>query len=173
MPSTSFHRLTLSVLALATLAPPALAAADPSCDKLLQASAFKPGVPYRVSQTMTVDGKAEVHEAVYIDGKLYSQIAGKWRVMPIPDMADASKVARETTRQCVAGGTELLGTTPTRMWTSQVKTQFDDKPVQWKTWVGVADGRLYRQQSQGFDQRIFYDNVVAPAVAPATEKKKR
>lgn len=173
MPGTSFHRLTLSVLALAMLTPPALAAADPSCDKLLEASAFKREVPYRVSQTMTVDGKAEVSEAVYVDGKLYSQIAGKWRAMPVPDMADALKIARETTRQCVAGGIELLGAVPTRVWTSQVKTQFDDKPAQWKTWVGVADGRLYRQQSQGFDQHIRYDNVVAPAVAPAADKKKR
>lgn len=163
----------MSVLALAIVVPPALAAADPSCDKLLQASAFKPQVPYRVSQTMAVDGKAEVSEAVYIDGKLYSQIAGKWRAMPMPDMADSINVARETTRQCVAGSTELLGTTPTRVWTSQVKTQFDDKHVQWKTWIGVADGRIYRQQSPGFDQRIYYDNVVAPQVAPAADKKKR
>ncbi len=164
-------RIAVVGLLALTFVTSASAAADPSCDKLIEASAFKPGVPYRVSQTMTIDGKAEVSEAVYTGGVLYSQIAGKWRAMPMPEMADATKTARETTRQCVAGGIELVGTMPARVWTSQVETQFDDKPVQWKTWVGSTDGRIYRQQSAGFDQRIFYDNVVAPQV-PAREKKK-
>lgn len=149
------------------------ALADPSCDKLIDATTPKPDLPYRVSQTIMIQGKAEVSEAVFIDRVLYVQTAGKWRSLPMPDVKQTIQVAKDSTSQCVAGGTELVGTTPTRVWTSRVKTPFSEKAVQWKTWIGVADGRVYRQQTQDYEQRIFYDNVMAPVVEPTATRRKR
>lgn len=149
------------------------ALADPSCDKLIDATTPKPDLPYRVSQTIMIQGKAEVSEAVFINRVLYLQTAGKWRSMPMPDVKQTIQVAKDSTSQCIAGGTEMVGTTPARVWTSRVKTPFSEKAVQWKTWIGVADGRVYRQHSQDFEQRIFYDNVVAPVVEPTATRRKR
>jgi hypothetical protein len=52
-------------------------------------------------------------------------------------------------------------------------TPFDPKPVEWKAWVGAADGRVYRQSSAGFEQRIAYDKVAAPYPSDIAQPRKK
>lgn len=173
---TNFALVSAAALAL-TMGSPSAFAQDPSCTRYLELTAKKPDRPYRVNQTIAIDGAKQQNEAVYIDGTIYTKQgdskAGKWIATPVPDFKEAIEMAKKTTSKCTMSGTELLGGVPTQVWTSYAATPFEPKPVQWKTWIGVADGRVYRQASEGVDQRYFYDNVVAPPASEVAQPRKR
>ena len=50
------------------------------------------------------------------------------------------------------------------VWTVKSTAPFDKSITTSRTWIGAADGRVYRQRSEGFGQRIYYDNVIKPEV---------
>jgi hypothetical protein len=152
-------------------------AQDPSCSAYIEATVPKPNAPYRVQQLMKIDGAEMKSEAVYINNVIYTKSPqypdGKWRATPVPDLKDAIAMAKKTTSRCSVTGVDSLDGKPMKVWTSYATTPFESKPSQWKTWIGVTDGRVYRQTSDGFDQRIFYDNVVAPPANEIAQPRKR
>jgi len=139
-------------------------AADPACAALIAATMPKPELPYRVRMTMKMDGKPTVMESVYINNTIYTRQAGEptWNRTVIKDMKALATLAADTLSGCSAGGVELVGATPTRVWTTRSVDPFTKKPMTHKVWVGVADSRVYRQVVDDIEQIISYDNVVAP-----------
>jgi hypothetical protein len=159
------------------VAPMGAAAQDASCNAYIQATVPKPDTPYRVKQTLKVDGKEMRSEAVYINGVIYSKTsepsAGKWRATPIPDLKEAIEMAKKTTSGCSVTGVDLIDGKPMKVWASLATTPFESKPSKWKTWIGATDGRVYRQTSEGFDQQISYENVSAPPASEIAAPRKR
>lgn len=170
-------RLTLACALAATIAPSPVLAQDVSCAAYIDSTTPKPDRPYRVQQTMKLDGTEMKSEAVYINNTIYTRspdaAGGKWRATPMPDLKEAIAVAKKTTSRCSMTGVDTLDGKPMKVWTSYSTTPFEPKPSQWKTWIGAADGRVYRQMSDGIDQRIFYDNVAAPAASEIAQPRKR
>lgn len=151
-------------------------AADPSCAPLIKASTPDPAVPYKVTMAMASDGKKEITESVYIGGFLYilRPNAKEWMKMPMPDLKTVAEMAAQTLAGCSAGGIELVGTTPTRVWTSKSIDPFTRKPMEHKVWVGIADNRVYRQKVDTVEQLLSYSNITVPSpVAAAGGERKR
>lgn len=169
-----------SVFATTILATAALAAsgttlaADPSCVPLIKASVPDPNVPYKVTMTMVTDGKKEISESVYIGGFLYllRPNAKEWMKMPMPDLKAVTEMAVKSLVGCSAGGIELVGATPTRVWTSKSIDPFTKKPMDHKVWIGIADSRVYRQKVDEVDQLLSYSNVTVPSPI-AAERRRR
>jgi hypothetical protein len=65
----------------------------------------------------------------------------------------------------------MVGTTPARTWTSQSVDPFTKKPMVHKVWIGVADGRVYRQKVDDTEQLISYTNISIPS--PVKPDRKR
>ncbi len=170
-------RLALTCALAATLAPTSVLAQDASCAAYIEATTPKPDRPYRVQQTMKFDGAELKSEAVYINNTIYTRspdaAGGKWRATPMPDLKEAIAMAKKTTSRCSMTGVDALDGKPMKVWTSYATTPFESKPSQWKTWIGATDGRVYRQTSDGIDQRIFYDNVSAPAASDVAQPRQR
>jgi hypothetical protein len=170
-------RVALACALAATLAPTTIFAQDASCAAYIEATTPKPDRPYRVQQTMKVDKSEMKSEAVYINNVIYTKSPqfpdGKWRATPMPDLKEAIATAKKTTSRCSVTGVDTLDGKPMKVWTSYATTPFEPKPSQWKTWIGAIDGRVYRQASDGIDQRIFYDNVSAPAASDVAQPRKR
>ncbi len=116
-------------------------------------------------------------EAVYIGNVIYTRTPeraqGKWFATPMPDLKSTIEMAKKTTTRCALTGVDTINGMPMKVWTSFAVTQFDPKPVEWKTWIGAADGRVYRQTSAGFDQRIAYDKVAAPDPSEMAQPRKK
>jgi hypothetical protein len=152
-------------------------AQDASCNAYIDATIPKPDRPYRVQQTMKIDGREMKSDAVYINNIIYTKTSemsdGKWRATPMPDLKSTIEVAKKTTSRCSVTGVDTLDGKPMKVWTSFATTPFEAKPSQWKTWIGALDGRVYRQTSDDFDQRIFYDNVSAPPASEIAQPRKR
>jgi hypothetical protein len=150
---------------------------DASCNAYIEATTPKPDRPYRVQQTIKIDGREMKSEAVYIKNTIYTKspemAGGKWMRTPMPDLKETIALAKKTTSRCTVSGVDTLDGKPMKVWTSFATTPFEPKPSQWKTWIGAADGRVYRQASDGFDQRIFYDNVVEPPASEIAQPRKR
>lgn len=143
-------------------------AADVSCAAMIEATMPKPSAPYRGTQSIALaGGKTMDNKMVYIGGTMYMQIAGSttWLGTPVGDLKVLAAETAKLTSNCKAGATELVGSTPTRVWTSQIKSPIDGALSEQKLWIGVNDGRVYRQKTADLDQRLFYDNVVAPVIA--------
>jgi hypothetical protein len=152
-------------------------AVDASCVPLIRASTPDPARPYKVSMTMVVNGKTELSEAVYIDGFMYIRHAGakEWLKMPMPDIKSTVEMAEKSLSSCSAGGIELVGGTPTRVWTSKSIDPFSKKPMAHKVWIGIADNRVYRQKIDDVEQLLSYSNVAVPspvAASPAERRRK-
>ena len=134
----------------------------------IEATIPKPNAPYRGTQSIALaGGKTMDNKMVYIGGTMYMQIAGSttWLGTPVGDLKVLAAETAKLTSNCKAGATELVGSTPTRVWTSQIKSPIDGALSEQKLWIGVNDGRVYRQKTADLDQRLFYDNVVAPVIA--------
>jgi hypothetical protein len=143
-------------------------AADASCTAMIEATLPKPNAPYRGTQSIALGGgKTMENKMIYIGGTMHMQIAGSttWTATPVGDLKTLTAETAKLTSRCVAGVTELMGTTPTRVWTSQIKSPIDGSLSEQKLWIGVADGRVHRQKTTSVDQRLYYDNVVAPKLA--------
>jgi hypothetical protein len=170
-------RLALTCALAATFAPTSLFAQDASCAAYIDATTPKPDRPYRVQQTIKIDKSEMKNEAVYINNTIYTRSSdapgGKWNATPMPDLKEAIAMAKKTTSRCSVTGVDTLDGKPMKVWTSYATTPFEPKPSQWKTWIGASDGRVYRQASDGIDQRIFYDNVSAPAAGDVAQPRKR
>jgi hypothetical protein len=170
-------RASIAAALVSTLAHTHSFAQDASCNAYIEASTPKPDRPYRVQQTMKIEGKEMKSEAVYINNTIYTKSpempGGKWRATPMPDLKETIAVAKKTTSRCSMTGADTLDGKPMKVWTSYATTPFEPKPSQWKTWIGATDGRVYRQASDDFDQRIFYDNVVAPDPADVAKPRER
>jgi hypothetical protein len=169
--------LSLSVVAVGVVWGAEAVAQDASCAAYIEATVPKPNAPYRVQQTMKVAGTEMKTEAVYINNVIYTKSPqfpdGKWRATPVPDLKESIEMAKKTTSRCSVTGVDTLDGKPMKVWTSYATTPFEAKPSQWKTWIGAVDGRVYRQTSDGFDQRIFYDNVAAPPASEIAQPRKR
>ena len=152
-------------------------AADPSCVPLIKASTPDPNVPYKVTMALVTDGKKEITESVYIGGFLYilRPNTKEWMKMPMPDLKAVAEMAAQTLAGCSAGGIELVGTTPARVWTSKSVDPFTKKPMDHRVWVGVTDNRVYRQKVDQVDQLLSYSNIAVPSPIAATtgERKRR
>ncbi len=180
--SNSTQRYAIKAVLIA-LSPAFLAAAqfaeaqDASCAAYIDATIPKPDRPYRVQQSMTVAGQVTKSEAVYINNTIYVKSGdanpAKWRATPVPDLKAAIEEAKKSTSRCSVSGVDVLDGKPMKVWTSYATTPFEPKPSQWKTWIGAVDGRVYRQLSEGFEQRIFYDNVAAPPADEIASPRKR
>lgn len=169
--------LTFIAAALSTtLLAPSADAQDASCNRFIELTAKKPSKPYRAVHTIKMDGTTMRNEAVYIDGVIYSKQGdsktGKWMATPVPDLTETIAMAKKTTSKCTMSGTEMLDGKPMQVWTSYATTPFEPKPTMWKTWIG-ADGLVYRQTSDGFEQRYSYDNVSAPPPQDIAQPRKR
>jgi hypothetical protein len=167
--STNMRVAKISALAgvLALLSMPTFAT-DASCTAMIEATIPKPSAPYRGTQSIALGGgKTMENKMIYIGGTMHMQIAGSttWTAAPVGDLKTLAAETAKLTSRCVAGATELMGTTPTRVWTSQIKSPVDSSLSEQKLWIGVADGRVHRQKTTSLDQRLYYDNVVAPKVA--------
>ncbi|TAG02654.1 MAG: hypothetical protein EAZ43_08670 [Betaproteobacteria bacterium] len=152
-------------------------AQDTSCNAYIDATIPKADRPYRVNQSIVVDGTKMESEAVYINNVIYTRspemAKGKWVATPMPDLKSTIEMAKKSTTRCKVSGADVMGGVPMKVWTSYAVTPFDPKPVEWKTWVGAADGRVYRQSSAGFEQRIAYDKVAAPDAADIAQPRKK
>jgi len=148
-------------------------AADPSCAALIKATMPDFNVPYRVKMTMMMNGQPSVTESVIIGGDMYilQPKATHWTKTKMPDPKAVMEQAQQSLTRCAAGGVELVGTTPTRTWTSQSVNPFTKEPMVHKVWIGVADGRVYRQKVDDTEQLISYTNVTVPS--PVKEGRKR
>jgi hypothetical protein len=143
-------------------------AADASCTAMIEATIPKPNAPYRGTQSIALGGgKTMENKMIYIGGTMHMQIAGSttWTAASVGDLKALTAETAKLTSRCEAGASELLGTTLTRVWTSQIKSPVDGSLSEQKLWIGVADGRVHRQKTASVDQRLYYDNVVAPKVA--------
>jgi hypothetical protein len=174
---SAFTSRSLMAGALATALVACAAAQDPSCAVYIEATVPKPNAPYRVQQSIKLDGTEMKSEAVYINNVIYTKSPqfpdGKWRATPVPDLKETIAMAKKTTSRCSVTGVDTLDGKPMKVWTSFATTPFESKPSQWKTWIGATDGRVYRQSSVDFDQRIFYDNVSAPPASEIAQPRKR
>jgi hypothetical protein len=153
-----------ATLCLATPTP----AADASCTAMIEATIPKPSAPYRGTQSIALQGgKTMENKMVYIGATMYMQIEGSttWSGTPVGDLKVLVAETAKLTSNCKAGATELIGSTPTRVWTSQIKSPVVGSMSEQKLWIGIADGRVHRQKTADVDQRLYYDNVVAPKVA--------
>jgi hypothetical protein len=168
--------LTATVTALA-ISPLVTFGQDASCNRFIELTAAKPNKPYRATNTIAIDGATMKNEAIYIDGMLYSKSggskSGKWMVTKIPDFTETIAIAKRSTSKCVMAGSEKLDGVAMQVWTSLATTPFEPKPVQWKTWIGASDGLVYKQSSDGFEQRFSYDNVAPPPASEIAEPRKR
>ena len=165
---------TSTVGLMTVLLSAAALAVDPGCAPLIKASTPDANVPYKVSMTMVIDGKKEASESIYIGGFLYMLRPGakEWIKMPMPDLKAASEMAARSLSGCSAGGIELVGTTPTRVWTSKSLDPFTKKPMDHRVWVGVADNRVYRQKVDQVEQLLSYSNISVPSPIASERKRK-
>jgi hypothetical protein len=148
-------------------------AADPSCAALIKATTPDFSVPYRVKMTMDMNGQPSVTESVVIGGDMYilQPKATHWMKVKMPDPKVLVEQAQQSLTRCAAGGIEMVGTTPARTWTSQSVDPFTKKPMVHKVWIGVADGRVYRQKVDDTEQLISYTNISIPS--PVKPDRKR
>lgn len=148
-------------------------AADPSCAALIKATMPDFNVPYRVKMTMMMDGQPSVTESVVIGGDMYilQPKATHWMKVKMPDPKVVFEQASQSLTRCAAGGIELVGTTPARTWTSKSVNPFTKEPMAHKVWIGVADGRVYRQKVDDTEQLISYNNISVPS--PVKPDRKR
>lgn len=65
----------------------------------------------------------------------------------------------------------MLGSMKMNVWTVKSVTPFEKGVSSSRTWIGAADGRVYRQLTDEMDQRIFYDNVVKPEIEARGSKR--
>ena len=70
----------------------------------------------------------------------------------------------ETTRECKLIGNEIVGGMRMNVWTVQSTIPFEKSTAPSRTWIGTADGRVYRHRSAGVAQRIYCDGVIEPDV---------
>jgi hypothetical protein len=150
-------------------------AADAACAAMIKQTLPRADLPYRVEQEMKIDGKVEKSKAVYIDGHMHVQNAsGKWiRTQKPVDPKAVEALALQTSRECKVTGTETIGGAKMNVWTVKSVTPFSSGLTTSRTWIGAADGRVYRQVTDELDQRIFYDNVTAPPASDIIQPKKR
>jgi hypothetical protein len=141
--------------------------ADATCIAMIKQTLPRPDLPYRVEQDMLIDGKVVKNQAVYIEGYMHVKPEnGKWiRTQKPVDPKAVEALALETTRDCKLTGSEIVGGMKMNVWTVKSTTPFDKSITTSRTWIGAADGRVYRLSSQGLEQRIYYDNVIKPEVA--------
>lgn len=141
-------------------------AADAACVAMIKQTLPRPELPYRAEQDILVEGKTVKNQAVYIEGYMHVKAEnGKWiRTQKPVDPKAVEALALETTRECKLTGSEIVGGTKMNVWTVKSTTPFDKSITTSRTWIGAADGRVYRQSSQGLEQRIYYDNVIKPEV---------
>lgn len=173
---SSVAKIAMLTLATACFIAP-VRAADSSCNAYIDATVPKPDRPYRINQTMLVGGTKMESEGVYINNMIYTRspemAKGKWVATPMPDLKSSIDMAQRTTTRCSVTGADLINGVPMKVWTSYAVTQFDPKPVEWKTWIGALDGRVYRQSAAGFEQRIAYDTVAAPDPSEIAQPRKK
>lgn len=148
-------------------------AADPSCAAMIKATMPDFNVPYRVKMTMMMDGQPAVTESVVMGGDMYilQPKATHWTKVKMPDPKVVFEQASQSLTRCAAGGIELVGTTPARTWTSKSVNPFTKEPMAHKVWIGVADGRVYRQKVDDTEQLISYNNISVPS--PVKPDRKR
>lgn len=141
-------------------------AADATCVAMIKQTLPRADLPYRAEQEVLVEGKTVKNQAVYIEGYMHVKPEnGKWiRTQKPVDPKAVEALALETTRECKLTGSEIVGGMKMNVWTVKSSTPFDKSITTSRTWIGASDGRVYRQSSEGLEQRIFYDNVVKPEV---------
>lgn len=149
-----------------SLANDSVFAADSSCIEMIKATIPNPKVPYRVSQTVVRNGQAVTRESVYFGGAMFvhTSSSSPWLKVELSpsDLASLVAQAEKNTSNCVSGVTESVGTVRTRVWSSDAMNPVLQKKVLQKLWIGVADGRVYRQSIGAMDQVFSYENVEAP-----------
>ncbi len=141
-------------------------AADATCVAMIKQTLPRVDLPYRAEQEILVEGKTVKNQAVYIEGYMHVKAENsKWiRTQKPVDPKAVEALALETTRECKLTGSEIVGGMKMNVWTVKSTTPFDKSITTSRTWIGAADGRVYRQRSEGFEQRIYYDNVIKPEV---------
>ena len=141
-------------------------AADANCVAMIRQTLPRVDLPYRAEQDILVEGKTVKNQAVYIEGYMHVKPEnGKWiRTQKPVDPKALEALALETTRDCKLTGAEIVGGMKMNVWTVKSTTPFDKSITTSHTWIGASDGRVYRQSSAGFEQRIYYDNVIKPEV---------
>jgi hypothetical protein len=150
-----------------------LLAADAACVAMIKQTLPRPDLSYRVEQEMKVDGKVMKSKAVYIEGHMHVQNDnGKWiRTQKPVDPKAVEALALETTRECKVTGTDTINGMKMNVWTVKSVTPFEKGVTTSRTWIGAADGRVYRQLMDEMDQRIYYDNVVKPEIEERKAKR--
>jgi outer membrane lipoprotein-sorting protein len=168
-------RLPILLATLVVFPAPAVAAGD-ICQSLLDANLKIYSMPVHVYTTETAvftGGKARTNELIYLNGKTYLQIAGKWRVSPqtpkqmqeIRKEAEAgAKVTCKFVREEPVNGEAAVlynahqetedAKIDSQVWVSKargvpLKTESDSD-------VGGAGGKVHRTL------RYEYSNVQAP-----------
>lgn len=141
-------------------------AVDANCAAMIKLTLPRADVPYRAEQDIVVEGKTVKNQAVYIEGYMHVKSEnGKWvRTKNPVDPKAVEALALETTRDCKLTGNEIVGGVKMNVWTVKSSAPFDKSVTSSRTWIGANDGRVYRQSSEGFEQRIYYDNVTKPLI---------
>ena len=141
-------------------------AADATCIAMIKQTLPRADLPYRAEQELLVEGKTIKNLAVYIGGYIYVKPENsKWiRTQQPVDPKAVEALALETTRDCKLTGSEIVGGMKMNVWTVKSISPFDKSITTSRTWIGAADGRVYRQSAGGMEQRIYYDNVIKPEV---------
>jgi hypothetical protein len=168
-------RLPILLATLSILPTQALAAGD-VCQSLLDANLKIYSAPVHIYTTETAiftGGKARTNELIYLNGKTYLQIAGKWRISPqtpkqmqeIRKKAEAgAKVTCKVVREEPVNGEAAL------LYNAHQETE--DVKIDSQVWVSKARGVPLKTESDsdmgGANGKVHrtlryeYSNVQAP-----------
>ena len=79
----------------------------------------------------------------------------KWiRTQKPVDPKAVESLERETTRECKFTVSEIVRGMKMNVWTVKSGTLVDKSLTTSRTWIGAADIRVYRQSSEGLEQRV-------------------
>jgi len=135
--------MSSSCLRLFTLIPAMLGAtaawsADPACKPLEEIKARLATVPVHIYETET-GTHARSREMVYLNNKVYMQVNGKWRTMPMTpkDIEEAGKeVNGNSTLTCKALGSEAVGGEASALYSTHDKTP--DATIDTQVWISKS-----------------------------------
>jgi hypothetical protein len=170
MKASKFALLALIAAGAPGLAAPALAN---DCDAVIAASLKQMGMPYRTEMTITSPGAQPTKgQAIFMVSKLYTQVNGKWNVIPInaQQMSQQIQASMKTgSISCKKVGPDSVDGEAATIYTAHDVQQGNN--VDTKTWISNSRNLPLRSQAQissgsntqTIDMTIGYNNVSAPA----------
>ncbi|HEX3809341.1 MAG TPA: hypothetical protein VHW02_06535 [Rhizomicrobium sp.] len=166
-------RSVLPAAALVVLGLAAPAFAD-DCAAIVSASIKQSNTPYSGNMTITQAGGQPMQgKTVYMLTKLYTQVNGKWSVMPINSQQLAQQIQasmKNGSMSCKKAGQESVGGEAATIYTAH-DAQQDGSSVDTKSWISNSRNLPLKSEahintnpgSQAISMTFNYSNVTAPA----------